>query len=178
VWSWEFSHGHWAQLEHLDDRQLYDVILRHLGDGRLLDLGCGNGTVRCELPPGALRRYVGVDLSAEALRQTRARAAGLPRLPLGEELFEGDISDRQVLDQAGAPFDVILLRESIYYLRVERASELLELLARRLADSGVIVVKVHDRDRYAEHVDAVRRSRPMVEEHPAPTNTSTILVTR
>jgi SAM-dependent methyltransferase len=178
AWSWEFRHGHWTQLEHLDDRALYEVVVSHLTGGRLLDLGCGNGTVRCELPVGALQRYVGVDLSGEALRQTRARAEQLPRLPLGDELFEGDIADPGVLEQVGGPYDVVLLRESIYYLRVDQVGDLLHALAARLADAGVIVVKVHDRDRYADHLEAVRASRPIVAEHRAPTNTSTILVTR
>ncbi len=175
IWDWEFRTGQWRHLESSDDRPLYEVVTRFLDGGRLLDLGCGNGAVRCELPSGSVALYVGVDISDEAISRTKERSSALPALPDGQLLIVGDITDPDVLARAGGAFDVVLLRESIYYLKEARVPEFLAAAAKLLSARGVIVIKIHDRNRYAGHVAEIRRARTVVEER-APANSTTIIL--
>lgn len=178
IWNWEFLSGQWRYLENFGDSMVCEVVTRYLDGGHLLDLGCGNGAVRCELPVGSVARYVGVDLSSEAIRRTAERSSVLPELDAGQLLIVGDIADPSVIAQAGGPFDVVLLRESIYFVNVERLPQFLTLASERLSSRGVIVIKIHDRLRYSRHVDEIRRTRSIVEEHAPTDGTAILLVAR
>lgn len=173
IWDWEFKHGNWDYLEEAPDPELFDYLVRTLGGGALLDLGCGNGVVRCRLPPGAFTRYVGVDLSAEALRRLEDRAATLPTPAGGQRLIVGDFAAPDVLADVGGSFDVILLHDSIYY--VGDVPDFLRRLPPLLAPQGLIVVRIHDRDRYAPFVEAIHDALAIVEER-APADGRRILI--
>ncbi|HLJ07954.1 MAG TPA: class I SAM-dependent methyltransferase [Acidimicrobiia bacterium] len=162
IWDWEFRHGNWNYLESAIDPELFDYVTRVLHGGSLLDLGCGNGIVRCSLPPGSFRRYVGIDLSAEALRRLEDRAAALPPPADGQSLIVGDFSAPDVLARARGPFDVILLHDSMYY--VGDAPAFLRRLPPLLSPDGLVVVRIHDRFRYAPFVAAVHEALTVVDE--------------
>lgn len=162
IWDWEFKHGDWDYLEHAPDPELFDYLVRALDGGALLDLGCGNGVVRCGLPAGAFRRYVGVDLSAEALRRLESRAATLPQPAEGQLLIVGDFAADDVLAQVGNSFDVILLHDSMYY--VDNVPDFLQRLPALLAPKGLIVVRIHDRVRYARFVNDIHDALTIVDE--------------
>jgi len=162
IWDWEFKHGNWDYLEQAPDPELFDYLVQALGGGALLDLGCGNGVVRCGLPAGAFSHYVGVDLSAEALRRLEDRAAASPPPAKGQRLIVGDFAAGDVLAQVGHSFDVILLHDSIYY--VGDVPAFLRRLPALLAPQGLIVVRIHDRFRYAPFVDDLHDALTIVEE--------------
>jgi len=103
IWDWEFKNGNWDYLEETPDPELFEYLVRAPGGGALLDLGCGNGVARCALPAGAFIRYVGVDLSAEALRRLEGRAAARPAPAGRQRLIVGDFSHPDVLAQVVAP---------------------------------------------------------------------------
>lgn len=178
IWNWEFRAGQWTHLEHSEDRPLYEILTRFLEGGHLLDLGCGNGPVRCELPSGSFTRYVGVDISAEAIKRTGERSRVLPDLPDGQLLIVGDITDSSVLARAAGSFDVVLLRESLYYLNEEWVPDFLSRVAELLTQRGVIVVKIHDRHRYAGHIRQLRQTRAVIEERSPANSTTMIIVVR
>jgi SAM-dependent methyltransferase len=75
---------------------------------RVLDLGCGAGHLLAALEPS---RGVGIDVSAPAIRDARARY-GSERL----RFLEGDVSDPDLLARAGGPFDTILLVNLVTHL--------------------------------------------------------------
>jgi len=173
IWDWEFKHGNWDYLEESPDPELFSYLVGALRGGVLLDLGCGNGVVRCGLPPDAFRRYVGVDLSEEALRRLEERAAALPSLLDGQLLIAGDFSDSDVLARVGGSFDVVLLHDSIYY--IDDLPSLLRRLPALLAPDGRIVVRIHNRFRYAPFVEAIREHLAVREES-APAENTRILI--
>ena len=117
---------------------------------------------RCGLPAGVFRRYVGVDLSAEALRRLEERAAALPPPADGQVLVLGDFSAEDVLARVGDSFDVILLHDSIYY--VDDAAGFARRLPGLLSPEGQIVVRIHDRFRYALSVDAIHDALAVLDE--------------
>ena len=75
---------------------------------RVLDLGCGSGHTLAALRPS---RGVGVDVSASAIRDARARFGGETL-----SFFEGDVADPDLLSRLGGPFDTILLVNVVTHL--------------------------------------------------------------
>ena len=84
---------------------------RYASNGSILDLGCGSGSTGNELDPAAYERYVGVDISDVAIAKAQQRT---------EENRRTDRNSyravRHLQLRAEPAFDVILFRESIYYV--------------------------------------------------------------
>jgi len=107
-------------------------LLPHLAPGLdLLDVGCGPGTITCDLARAvAPGRVVGVDASAEVLDQARARAAddGLP------VVFE--VADLFALPFADDSFDVVHAHQVLQHV-AEPVAALVEM--RRVCRPGGLV---------------------------------------
>ena len=71
----EYAEGVWGYLKGLDELPRFSVVAGYChhfaAGGSILEIGCGAGTLQERLCPGRYSRYVGVDISSEAL----ARAA-------------------------------------------------------------------------------------------------------
>ena len=167
IWSWEYRTGRWSYLESAEDPELFDTIVRYADGGSILDLGCGNGVVRCGLPAGAVSRYVGIDLSRDAIRRTYERSSKLAPLAGGEQLIVGDIADADVTSRIDGSFNVVLLQECLYYIKVESVPAVLTRFASKLRPAGVIIVKIHDSARYGAHVEAVKRWGHLIDDRPS-----------
>lgn len=133
LWETQYALGRWNYLDRVGDHTIGQLIHRWVPRPRILDLGCGS-TVNLVLPPTGYRHYHGVDISRTALR--RARSLRRPR------------SSFQVADvltyRAAEAYDVILLREVLYYFPADQAIELLHRMARALTPGGVLIVWLHD----------------------------------
>jgi ubiquinone/menaquinone biosynthesis C-methylase UbiE len=112
-------------------------LLEEVGVGQgqtCLDLGCGGGHVTLDLAEivGRTGSVIGIDIDQSILELARrdAAAAGIKNV-----LFQA-INARFV---EGGPFDVIYARFLLSH--VERPEEILEHLAGRLTDGGVMVVE-------------------------------------
>lgn len=98
-----------------------------------LEIGCGDGLnligMAAVTPKG---RFVGFDLSAEAIERGRAliEAAGLQNI----ELHQGNILD---YPRTGDPFDYIVSNGVYAWTSASVRESLLELIAARLAPGGV-----------------------------------------
>jgi SAM-dependent methyltransferase len=166
VWNREFSRGQWERLTQTTDDYLYPCIQAHLRGGALLDLGCGHGTTASELPPGSYSAYVGVDLSAVAI----ARAAHAP----GASYVVGDI----LTYRPDRTFDVILFRESLYYVPLPQIPALLTRYLAALTPTGRILVRVWHRTEHRTLIDRLRDTGHVEIEHPHPRSHATIVVLR
>lgn len=84
-------------------------LIRHLSveQPAVLDLGCGSGRLASLYAAHPFSRYLGVDVSGEAI--VRARALGLPRMEFAEGNYETWRPDGQ--------FDAIVFNECIGYAR-------------------------------------------------------------
>jgi 2-polyprenyl-3-methyl-5-hydroxy-6-metoxy-1,4-benzoquinol methylase len=176
AWDWEFKHGKWDYLKAHGYDQFYEMLVGRLKGGSLLDLGCGNGSVRVNLPAGAMRRYVGLDYSAEAIGQLEQRAAELPPLPDGQTLLVGDMTDCELLQRTGGNFDVVLLHECLNYVEVPRVPDYLRHLCGLMKPGGVVMIRIWERNRYADHVSAIRTALHIVEEVTSETQPSIFIV--
>jgi SAM-dependent methyltransferase len=145
----EYRSGAWAHFHGLAELPRQSVIVGYVtqlhAHPAILDLGCGSGRLAQLFQPHAFRRYVGVDLSAEGIRQ--ARALGLARCEFAEGDFESWTPD--------AKFDVIIFSECIGYAHDPGA-----LVARFLPwlETGGMVVISHFRfGHWAAHWRRVER---------------------
>ena len=177
VWNWEFRNGKWDYLEEgREPNPFYETMERLLVGGRLLDVACGTGVVRCFLAPEVLSRYVGVDISRAATRRAEERVVGRPSIPEGDSFVTGDITDPAVRAKVGSDFNLILFKECIYYVPVDDVPALLNSMSNLLAADGRILFQIHDRERWAAHVSAIRASLRVIEEMPSMDNKSVLLV--
>jgi amino acid adenylation domain-containing protein len=75
---------------------------------RVLEVGCGSGLLMFPLAPGAAR-YVGTDISGQALQLLRERAAALPQIELRELPAHG------IGEFAGQAFDLVIVNSVVQY---------------------------------------------------------------
>lgn len=73
--------------------------------GSILDVGCGEGMLQDRLCPQSYSRYVGVDISAEAIRRATVRESDTVTF----------ISEDATVYTPDQRFDVIVFNECIYY---------------------------------------------------------------
>jgi SAM-dependent methyltransferase len=135
---------------------LVDLIRRHAGGGRVLDLGCGTGRLAASIPPDTWTTFTGVDLSPCAI--SRARARTLPRATFVEADFEKEFPN--------GPFDLIISEESLYYVATNRLPDFVERLEQRLAPEGKLLVTVADPRRFQGLIRLLMQHFHLVEQGP------------
>lgn len=137
LWDEEFSNGRWDILDTTTDDCVYERIERWAKGGSILDLGCGSGNTANELEIGAFREYIGVDISESALSKARARTEGNGRASKCQFL-QGDVVKYVPTQKA----NVILFRESIYYIKRPQVKAVLTRYAQWLDEGGVFIVRI------------------------------------
>lgn len=126
-------------------------VLRAATGARLLELGCGTGGHAFCLARAGFR-VTGVDISPEAVRQAREKAAADPTLDLSFEV--GDM-EQLSLDQT---FDAVVIFDALHHC--ERYDRVLQVAHRHLRPGGEFVCvepnvfhrwSPHARQEVAEH---------------------------
>ena len=137
IWDKEYAEGRWDHCDHSPDAPVYAYVERHCANGSILDLGCGSGNTGTELRVDKYQRYVGVDISEVAVQKAAERSKAHGR---GEKnaYAQGDITAYVPTQK----FDLILFRESIYYIPRVQIKNVLERYTGYLTDRGVMVVHV------------------------------------
>jgi 2-polyprenyl-3-methyl-5-hydroxy-6-metoxy-1,4-benzoquinol methylase len=138
LWDKEYHENKWHFADRTEGDCVYLHLERHARNGKILDLGCGSGNTCTELAESSYNSYLGVDISDEALAKAseRTKAAGRS----GKNRFVQ--SDFLSFDTS-EKFDVILFRESMYHVPIEKIKSLLDKLSRYLADDGVFIVRLY-----------------------------------
>jgi 2-polyprenyl-3-methyl-5-hydroxy-6-metoxy-1,4-benzoquinol methylase len=148
-WDVGFASGHWAFLDDMEQCPRHYVIAGMLKDDasrdlRVLDVGCGTGALVRHLP-GNVSRYVGLDISAEAIRGCIGRI-GVD----GSRAFVSAAFEEYAPSEA---FDVIVFNEMLYYYPIRRIPEVMARAKGFLEEgSGTIIVSIHERSPKRHHV--------------------------
>ena len=141
-WEKEFSGGKWDFIDDTAGDCVYSHLERHAAGGDILDLGCGPGNTANEVAASAYRTYVGMDISEEALAKGRRRS---------QENGRGDKNRFEQGDfMSYVPpqkFDVILFRESMYHVPINKVKPILDRFTPYLKDNGVFMVRMFLGDR-------------------------------
>jgi SAM-dependent methyltransferase len=174
LWDTEFAQGRWDCLESTPGDCVYSFIEKHALQGSILDLGCGSGSTGNEIAVSAYRDYTGVDISEVALSMAKARSEENGR---GEKnrFFQFDIS-RYVPTQK---FDVILFRDTIYYLPGATIRPTLERYSRYLTPGGVFIVRVWNGKEQQQNItNLIEKTFHVVEKHAPEESSLVVLVFR
>jgi cyclopropane fatty-acyl-phospholipid synthase-like methyltransferase len=113
---------------------------RFAANKSVLDLGCGPGNTANEMAPG-YQKYLGVDISEEALAKGRRRTKANGRDAVNS--FERGDFLSYVPPQK---FDVILFREAMYHVPLGKVKETLDRYSKYLKDGGVFIVRMYTID--------------------------------
>jgi SAM-dependent methyltransferase len=105
----------------------------------VLDAGCGTGYGAAILAAAGARRYVGVDVSSEAIERARAAYAEL-------EHVEWLVADARSLPFEEASFDVVTCFETIEH--VDDQAGVVRECARVLRPGGMLLISSPNRDEY------------------------------
>lgn len=137
LWDKEFAGTKWDFIDDTAGDCVYAPLQKYARNGSILDLGCGPGNTANELAEATYQRYVGVDISDQALAKGRRRTLETGRD--GKNFFvQGDFINFKPTEK----FDVILFRESIYHVPMGRIKETLDRLSQYLKDGGVFLVRI------------------------------------
>ena len=152
TWDREYRTGHWGYLDTLDNiGGLLTVFgyCQYLSPNSILDVGCGEGLLAKKLKALDYEKYLGIDISSEAL----AKAVKLR----GDARTRFVVSDARTF-AAQTPFDVIVFNQSLYYM--PDPVGMIGRYAEFLTASGRMIVSMYDCGRsraawslIADHVD-------------------------
>ena len=87
------THSHISQWKDQDGASTYERIVEYSGEGQILDLGCGDGSLVGYMNHGVFPRYHGTDVSSEELDVARAKFPELAdrfRISEPDQLCYGD----------------------------------------------------------------------------------------
>lgn len=174
LWNAEFASGKWDNLAHTQEDCLYPYLERYLNGGSVLDLGCGLGNTGAELAAETYSHYTGVDISDVAVEFAKKKTQEHGRIEKNE-YFRADILSYQPTKR----FDVILFRESIYYVSGPPLKGLLARYAQFLKQGGVFMVRLWTgTGKYSGIVDFLEANYSMVEKYAPQPSGPVILVFR
>jgi SAM-dependent methyltransferase len=160
LWDAEFSQGRWDCLDTTPGDCVYSYIEKAANGGSILDLGCGSGSTANELSANTYRDYTGVDISDVAIDRARKRTEENGRADKSR-FFQADVSSYVPAQQ----FDVILFRDSIYYVARPNIRPMLERYSKYLKQSGVFIVRMDGRDKRGNIVDIIEGNFDILEKH-------------
>lgn len=145
LWNREFVTGRWNCLTVTAGDPVYPILERYASGGSILDLGCGSGNTANELAPDSHSDYTGVDISDAAVAMAARRAKENGRAAK-TSFFQSDIEDYVPTRK----HDVILFRDSIYYVPSPKLKATLDRYTHYLEPEGVFVVRMYDAGKEVE----------------------------
>ena len=131
-WNEEYISGTWDYLSQSDEAGRYAVIIgyirRYAPKGGILDLGCGAGELWNWLTEEERKRYLGVDISSEAIKLARRKRP--------ESFCEGDVGTFKPKQK----YDIIVLNEVLYY--IPNPLQVINDCFENLTESGTIIISM------------------------------------
>lgn len=160
LWNREFSQGRWDCLERSSRDPVYPYVAEYANNGSILDLGCGSGRTGTELDETKYRHYTGVDISDVAIEKARQRTEKNARADRNS-YAQSDITSYVPTQQ----YDVILFKDSVYYIRWGQIKALLDRYSKYLKERGVFIVRMwHANDKYKPIMDTIEGNFEVVEK--------------
>jgi SAM-dependent methyltransferase len=161
LWDAEFGKGRWDCLDTTADDCVYSRIEKATLGGSILDLGCGSGSTANELRADAYSEYVGVDISSVAIDKALKRTKENGRAHKCRFL-RADVVNYEPAQE----FDVVLFRDSIYYIKRSRIRATLMRYSQWLKPDGAFIVRIWDgRGKLREFAEIIKRNFDVVEEY-------------
>jgi SAM-dependent methyltransferase len=160
LWDSEFASGQWTRLDHTMDDPIYRYLEKYAGRGNILDLGCGSGNTGNELDGAKYKSYTGTDISAVAVRKAQLRTRENGREGRNEYICACFESFVPIIK-----YDVILFRESIFYIPHSRITAVLDGYVNHLTPDGAFIVRMCDSEKYKPIVKLIHEHYRVVDRH-------------
>ena len=174
LWNTEFARGRWNNLARTPGDCIYLPLQKYGNGGSILDLGCGSGNTGIELAENTYHDYTGVDISDVAIDIAKKRAEEDGRTEQNRYI-QWDISSYKPTQQ----FDVILFRDSIYYVAGPKLMGILDRYSRCLKHGGVFIVRLWTGNgKYGGIVDFLEANFEVVEKTVSGPSDTVVLVFR
>lgn len=137
----EYHKGRWDFLDNITEMGRHGIMTSWLiaceCTSSVLDLGCGAGPLYQRLEPLGLKRYVGVDLSTQALKQAEQK--------INSQIAELINADLNNFTPSGEPFSAVLFNEVLNY--ADDPADLVTRYAAFVAPNGVIALSIYAPER-------------------------------
>jgi SAM-dependent methyltransferase len=144
-WNYEFRRGAW--FVGARSQQIISLVETYGPGKRIVELGCGDGSLARHIQHVPHRSYFGLDISDMAI--TVAREIADSRYSFAAGSFE----DWQPVE----PFDLLIMEECLYYLAPRRQLELLATAAAAMPSGSVALFAIRNNARHEPTIDRVRR---------------------
>lgn len=171
MWNREFGGGRWDHLSETPGDCVYPYVEKYASGGDVLDLGCGSGNTGNELDGSAYRTYLGVDISDIAIDKAVARTNESGRSNKNRYV-QADLATYR----PEGIYRVILFRESLNYTSRPRIVGMLRRYSSYLAEEGVFVVRLYDRNRYSSIQRLLHDNFEIIDEFRAEDSKAVVLV--
>lgn len=172
IWDEEFKCGKWDYLEIYKNDIIYGYIKKYSSGGSILDLGCGSGNTCKDLDSGEYTLYTGVDISDVAIKKARSNCESIKQKHRENEFIISDV----IKYEPAQRYDVILFRESLYYLPYHKIIIVLNRYSRYLTPKGVFIVRICERKRYKKIILRIRKDYTVIEEYHSTQDTASVIV--
>jgi SAM-dependent methyltransferase len=165
IWDKEYANDKWHFIDDTVGDCVYPYLEKYTQNGSILDLGCGPGNTANELADNAYRTYLGLDISEECLAKAvaRTKAAGREHK---NHFTTGDF----LRFEPNEKFDVILFRESMYHVPLNKIRSTLNHYSSYLTNRGVFMVRMYlamngrSKFRPSKMVDIIERHYDVIEK--------------
>ena len=142
LWDKEYISDKWHFADNTIGDPVYGPLEKYSRHGRVLDMGCGSGNTATEMAGNVYDQYIGVDISQAALDKAADRSKACGR---------GDKNSFECADilsyVPSGTFDVILFRESLYHVPMNKIKATLDRYSQCLKPGGVGIVRLFAGDR-------------------------------
>jgi 2-polyprenyl-3-methyl-5-hydroxy-6-metoxy-1,4-benzoquinol methylase len=160
LWNQEFAKGRWDFIENTSADLIYEYIGKYCRNGSILDLGCGSGNTGCELEANSYRDYTGVDISDVAIEKAIQRSVANHR-DKKNHYQQSDITTFTPSQK----FNVILFRESVYYIPRPQIKSVLDHYSSFLESGGVFIVRCYNQEQGEAILELLDNVYTMVEKN-------------
>jgi SAM-dependent methyltransferase len=154
---WAFDQNYpkecWDRFDDTHSPKSAEVVEKYARKGRILDMGCGRGTLAYKLNPDSFESYLGVDVSPAAITMAQKRKS---------QKINFEIGDLQRY-KCREKYDVIVFEESLYYVPFF-VGRLLRRYAQCLRPGGLFVVTVAHPDQFRGMIKIIRKNFQIVED--------------
>ena len=156
VWDAEYLNKKWDCLSGIDELAHYSVIAGYIDylkpGGSILDIGCGSGILQKRLKSYFYNKYVGIDVSIEAINKAAQNK---------DDKTFFIIADGNDYIPAGL-FDVIVFNESLYYFYGPLA--VLNRYDRYLKPGGIYIISMYATFRTLKIWQKIRKVYKVIDE--------------
>ena len=148
-WNMQFKAGVWCRGRRNSETLAH--VQKLCQGGKLVEFGCGEGTLPFSLPAGSYSSYAGYDISDVAIERAKRRAADAHT-----ENVQFEQCDMAHWNGSNG-ISLILAEECLYYLSSGECERFLLRCSQSLTEMGSILVIVHSAARHKKTLAICRR---------------------